>query len=135
MCACVSTTASIEFGGSFSLNMGVASGGVYVMAGVYIRLENRAAHLTGYLRLGGSLEVLGLIRVSIEFYLGFTYDPDVVWGEASVTVKIDILFFSKSVPLKVRREFASGSRDIPFDEMMSNSDWNDYIAAFAAEEV
>ena len=31
--------ASIEFGGNISLNLGVASGGVYVMAGVYFKMS------------------------------------------------------------------------------------------------
>ena len=33
--------AAIEFGGNISLNLGVASGGVYVMAGVYFGMLGR----------------------------------------------------------------------------------------------
>jgi hypothetical protein len=127
--------ASLEFGGNFSLNLGVASGGVYVMAGIYFKYENDAATLCGYLRAGGALEVLALICVNVEFYLAFTYQqtPSMVWGEASMTVKVEVLFFSKSVTLTVRREFAGGSRDIPFEEMMSKKDWKLYQTAFATE--
>ncbi len=134
---------SLEFGGSFSLNLGVASGGVYVMAGIYFKYgwddkllpaPGNAAVLSGYFRAGGALEVLCLITVSVEFYLAFTYETGAnkVWGEASMTVKVEVLFFSKSVSLTVRREIAGGSRDIPFQDMMGVQDWNDYWQAFAA---
>ena len=65
--------AAIEFGGNISLNLGVASGGVYVMAGIYFNMTPKSVQLTGYLRCGGYLEVLGIISISIEFYLAFTY--------------------------------------------------------------
>lgn len=127
--------ASLEFGGNFSLNLGVASGGVYLMAGVYLKLENSDAQLTGYVRAGGVLEVLGLVSISLEFYLGLTYGPgQVAWGEASMEVEVEVLFFSASVTLTVRREFTGGSLDIPFEEMMPEPAWDRYLAAFAEEE-
>jgi len=129
---------ALEFGGNIALNLGVASGGVHVMAGIYFKLEGSKATLSGYVRAGGSLEVLGLITVSVEFYLGLTYESaptSHVWGEASMTVEIEILFFSVSVSLTVRREFAGGSEDISFDGMISRNDWDDYLAAFADDEV
>ena len=122
---------SLEFGASIALNLGVASGGVYVMAGIYFRIETNACKLSGYVRAGGSLEVLGLITVSVEFYLELNYEDPVVWGQASMTVKVEVLFFSSSVTLTVRREFAGGSRDLPFDEMISLPEWDNYLAAFA----
>ena len=121
----------MEFGGSFALNLGVASGGVYVMAGIYFRIETSACKLSGYVRAGGALEVLGLITVSVEFYLELNYEDPRVWGQASMTVKVEVLFFSTSVTLTVRREFAGGSRDLPFDEMISLPEWDNYLAAFA----
>lgn len=122
---------SLEFGASIALNLGVASGGVYVMAGIYFRIETSACKLSGYVRAGGSLEVLGLITVSVEFYLELTYEDPLVWGQASMTVEVEVLFFSASVTLTVRREFAGGSRDLPFDEMISLPEWDNYLAAFA----
>ena len=50
--------AEFEFGGSFSLNLGVASGGVHLMAGLEYAHANGNTELTGYLRCGGALEVL-----------------------------------------------------------------------------
>ena len=69
--------AALEFGASASIDLGVASGSVHIMAGIYFSMQRRkidgievdAATLEGYLRLGGELSVLGLISVSLEFYL------------------------------------------------------------------
>lgn len=126
---------SLEFGGSFSLDIGVASGGVYVMAGIYIKISDSASEMTGYVRAGGSLCVLGLITVSVEFYLGITYDVtnNKAWGEASMTVEIEILFFSADVTLTVRREFAGDNSDPTLEDTMTQLEWDDdYTAAFAA---
>lgn len=125
---------SIEFGGNFSLDIGVASGGVHVMAGIYIKMSAKESDLTGYVRAGGSLCVLGLITVSVEFYLGLTYDfkNDKAWGEASMTVEIEILFFSVDVTLTVRREFAGGSADPTLADAFSLEEWDTYQAAFAS---
>ena len=121
----------LEFGGNIALNLGVASGGIQVMAGIYFRIEKSACKLSGYVRASGALEVLGMITVSVEFYLALNYEPPRVWGEASVTVEVEVLFFSASVSLSVRREFAGGSRDLPFHEMISIPEWDNYLAAFA----
>ncbi|HEY0603432.1 MAG TPA: hypothetical protein VGD58_10995, partial [Herpetosiphonaceae bacterium] len=131
--------AAIEFGGSIAINLGVASGGVYVMAGIYFKLaENPAtgkdeAELSGYLRAGGALKVLGLICVSVEFYMGLTYLPakGKVHGQASLKVKVSIAFFSKTVTLKVERSFGGSSGDPTFGQLMDAEDWQSYAEAFA----
>ena len=128
--------AAIEFGGSISLNLGVASGGVYVMAGIYFSLAGEETKLTGYLRCGGHLSVLGLISVSLEFYLGFTFrskgdNGGEVWGQASLKVSIKIAFFSTSVTLTVERRFAGAAGDPTFEQVVAPDDWQAYCAAFA----
>ncbi|MCA1802095.1 MAG: hypothetical protein LC662_06520, partial [Rhodothermaceae bacterium] len=69
--------ASIEFGGSISFNVAVASGGVYIMAGIYFKMEKigdvTEITLTGYLRLGGHVSVLKLISISLELRMELTY--------------------------------------------------------------
>jgi hypothetical protein len=129
--------ASLEFGASIAIDIGVASGGVHVMAGIYYKWEDDpsggSAQLTGYVRLGGSLSVLGIITLSCEFYMGLTYatQGNKVWGEATLTVKIEILFFSKSVSMTCRREFADPDR-ATFKSLMPSSDvWAAYCDAFA----
>ena len=127
--------AAIEFGGNLSLNLGVASGGVYVMAGIYFSLAGDETKLTGYLRCGGYLSVLGLISISIEFYLGFTFrskgDGGEVWGQASVKVSVKIAFFSTSVTLTVEKRFAGAAGDPTFEQVVAPDDWDLYCQAFA----
>jgi hypothetical protein len=125
--------ASIEFGGNISLDIIVASGGVHVMAGVYFKLAGDDVTLSGFLRAGGSLEVLGLITITAEFYMALTYVKSTgkVSGEASLTVGIEILFFSTHVTLSVHREFAGAAGDPTFDELVEPDDWATYCGAFA----
>ncbi|MBM7784157.1 hypothetical protein [Tenggerimyces flavus] len=143
--------AAIEFGGNLSLDIVVASGSITVMAGIYFRLENNdEITLTGYLRATGRLSVLGLITITAEFYLGLTYSnaggANIVEGEASLKVSIDILFFSVSVTLRVRKQFAGpdsangaaalaaapAAEQPEFADLMTHSDWTAYCDSFAA---
>ena len=49
---------ALEFGGALDFDIGVASGGVYVMAGAYFKISNAATTLEGYwVRLLGSFFV------------------------------------------------------------------------------
>lgn len=130
--------ASIEFGGNISLNLGVASGGVYVMAGVYFGMTQQVTQLTGYLRMGGHLSVLGLISISLEFYLAFTYRAkgggrSEIWGQASLSVSVKVAFFSTSVRLSVERRFAGASGDPSLDQVMDEDDWQQYCLAYAED--
>jgi hypothetical protein len=125
--------AALEFGGNISLDIGVASGGVYIMAGFYFKSDgNKGAVLEGYLRAGGELEILGLISISLEFYLGMKYleATNSVWGRATMTVEVEVAFFSKSVELTVEREFAR-SGPPSFEDMISLQEWEEYCGAFA----
>ncbi|MBC7363664.1 MAG: hypothetical protein H5U07_03845 [Candidatus Aminicenantes bacterium] len=123
---------ALEFGGSFAMNLGVASGGVTLMAGIYFKYEDDALTLTGYVRCTGELDVLGLISISAEFYLALTYEEarNRVWGQASLTVKIKIVFFSIKVTLKVEREFGHSPAPL-FCDLMEEKDWLAYCEAFA----
>ena len=126
---------SLEFGGSLSFDIGVASGGVYVMAGIYFKMAGDEVELTGYLELGGAVSVLGLITLSIEFYLGLTYQSagNKVWGQATLTVHIELLFFSIPVEMTVERQFAGDESDPTFQQLVpTQADWDAYADAFAA---
>ena len=132
--------ASFEFGATAALDIGVASGEVHIMAGIYFSLQRKDpgnklfATLTGYLRMGGSLSVLGIIKVSVEFNLSFTYDGarDKAYGRATLTVHVEVLFFSISVELTVERAFGGKSGDPTFGELMNTPEaWSEYALAFA----
>ena len=94
------------------------------------------ATLTGYLRVGGSLSVLALVTVSVEFNLSFTYaEKGKAYGRATLTIQIEIAFFSKSVDLTVERTFAGQSGDPKFRDMFTTpAVWGDYALAFARTE-
>ena len=128
--------ASLEFGGAVSLNLGVASGGVELMAGIYFGLRGTSIELTGYLRCSGALTVLGLVSLSVQFHLGLTYrkkEPrgSEVWGQASLTVSVAVAFFSTSVTLAVERRFAGSGGDPSFADTVTPSQWARYLQAFA----
>jgi hypothetical protein len=131
--------AALEFGAAAAIDIGVASGEVHIMAGIYISLQRKEggtdliATLGGYLRMGGSLCVLGLIKVSVEFNLTFAYDSgrDKAYGRATLTVSVEVAFFSKSVDLTVERAFG-GHGDPKFGDLVTTPTmWNAYALAFA----
>lgn len=125
--------AALEFGASAAINLGVAQGSVHVMAGIYFKIESaKGCTLTGYLRLGGEMSVLGLISASIELNLSFTYkDPDKAYGRAVISVEIDIFLFSMSVEVECERQFAGSSNDPPFEALMPVDAWTEYCGAYA----
>lgn len=131
-----SLEAALEFGASVALNLGVAKGQASIMAGFYYQQDETSFEFTGYFRAAGSLSVLGIITVSLEFYLGLSYvskgalpHAGKLWGQAKLTVKIEILFFSTSVSIKMEREFAGS--DPTFQQLMAPTDWALYCDAFA----
>jgi hypothetical protein len=134
--------AALEFGASASIDLGVASGGVHIMAGIYFSMQRKtingqdvdAATLAGYLRMGGELSVLGLISVSLEFYLVFAYEfaKNAAYGRATLTVKVEVLFFSTSVEITVEKRFGGTAGDPSFlDGFTTPAVWNEYASAFA----
>jgi hypothetical protein len=126
---------SLEFGAAISINLGVASGGVSIMAGIYFSLQTvpeKQVQLTGFLRADGNLSVLGIIQISMEFYLAFTYlDPGQCYGTATISVSISVLFFSVSVSATMTKTFGGGS-DPDFADAISQGDWDTYCGAFAS---
>jgi hypothetical protein len=136
--------AALEFGATAAIDLGVAQGGVHVMAGVYFKIEtDKGATLSGYFRLGGNMSVLGLISASIELYLSLTYqDPGKALGRATLTVEIDIFLFSMSVEVTCERKFAGSASDPTFHDLMQRypnpevagtfiRPWHDYCNAYA----
>lgn len=112
--------AALEFGASVAIDLGVAQGGVEVMAGIYFADETgKGATLSGYFRLCGNMSVLGLISASIELELRFTYQNGKATGRAEIEVEIDIFLFSFSVTVECERRIAGSGRDPTFDELMA----------------
>jgi hypothetical protein len=154
--------AAFDFGAMASIDLGVASGSVQLVAGIYFAYGQIAPPattvgciLTGYVKLDGSLSILGIITLSLEFDLSLTYEDlggvSSVTGTATLTVGIKILFFSFSVSVTASKTFGGGSNgsdaisgghaiahlgggsDTPptFVDQMTQTDWDSYCAAFA----
>ena len=130
--------AALEFGAAVALNLGVASGAVSIMAGIYFKMTfesgQNSTQLTGYVRINGAMSVLGLITASIELYMALTYliDKEKAYGEASLKIKVEVLFFSKTVTIHTQRTFAGNGSDPNFQTAISKDDWKEYCEAFAA---
>jgi len=136
----VGMEAAFEFGAALSMNFGVASGGVSVMGGFYFSMEivddYTETILTGYIRINGYLSILGIISLSIEIYLAFVAmfqngKVEKLYGEAIVKVKVEVLFFSKTVTLTARRELKGADADPTFQMIMEENDWLEYCQAYA----
>ncbi|MBI9059333.1 MAG: hypothetical protein JEZ01_16345 [Labilibaculum sp.] len=136
----VGMEAAFEFGAALSMNFGVASGGVSVMGGFYFSMEivddQTQTVLTGYIRINGYLSILGIISLSIEIYLAFVAmfqngKVEKLYGEAIVKVKVEVLFFSKTVTLTARRELKGADADPTFQMIMEENDWLEYCNAYA----
>jgi hypothetical protein len=93
-----------------------------------------AARLGGYLRMGGSMKVLAIVTVTVEFNLTFVYDSatDKAYGRATLTIEVDVAFFNVSVELTVERAFGGQSGDPKFKETFTSAPvWCKYAKAFA----
>jgi hypothetical protein len=103
----------IEFGGMWSIDIGVASGSVKLVAGFYFKYEaeKKEILLEGYIKVHGSVQVLGIVTISILVKLALSYSSvdDVVWGEALLQLKVEVLFFEISVEWQCRKELAGSS--------------------------
>ena len=135
--------AALEFGAAIVINLGVASGGVEVKAGVYFHWLEVAPNpgsveLAGYVRIHGEMTVLAIVSVSLTFNLQLGYlkanGRAVTYGEATLTLEIEILMFSVEVSVKCRREFSGGEADPRFIDLVPTPQlWAEYCDAFAAE--
>lgn len=131
--------AALEFGAQISIDLGVASGRVYVKAGIYFhwrQTPDKLVELDGYVEMGGELSVLGLISVSLTFHLSLGYrksgNKPEVRGQAELVVEVEVLFFSSSVTVRVERCFAGPTNDPTFVQFVPNDEaWRKYCAAFA----
>jgi len=130
---------ALEFGGEFSFDVGVASGGVHIMAGIYFQLKATSSTITGFVDIGGEVSVLGIISISIDLNLSLSYQSStyngktksVVQGRATLSISVHILFFSISVSVSVEKSFGNTSGDPGVSDVISAQDWANYAAAFA----
>lgn len=130
----------LEAGVMLAVDFGVASGSISATVGVYLRLESEKGSLTGYFRLRGEVDVLGLISASIELYLELVYhfDSGKMIGTARLTIEVSVLCFSGSVTIECTRQFAGSKGDPSLRDQLLEPDgtapaWDEYWRAFALE--
>ncbi len=146
--------AALEFGASVSMDFGVASGGISAMGGIYYcgtmedwpggGREVLVTEFSGYFRVNGEVDVLHIISASIELYLALFYEygglENKCWGEAELTIEIEVFLFSIDVSIHCRKTFSGGSPAPPtFGDLMENypkdgilvKPWMVYCHAFA----
>jgi hypothetical protein len=102
--------AGIEFGGYLGINLGIASGHVFLFAGIrYVRSEG-SIYLAAYLICGGGVTVFGFISVSLTFLMMLEYQlyqgKASLYGTATLTYSIKIAFFKISFSLSYSKRLA-----------------------------
>ncbi len=138
--------AALEFGGVAELDLIVVKGGVHLLVGIYVSMGSKTTpDIEGHLRLGGYVDVLGLVGVSIDFYLGLSYDGHVLAGTGRLTVGVKLLFHSESFSFEIHREiagFGGAMQELMAPEphftamaapapAMTSDQWQSYCRAFA----
>lgn len=141
---------TVEAQAGIVINLGVAAGAVTARLGIYYRWlksgTGESVTLEAFAELRGELSVLGLISASITFHVGLGIlkqegRVDLV-GTATVTVEVEVLFFSKSVGIECRREFQGSDGDPTFADVFpapalpeldprGDKAWTEYAGAFA----
>lgn len=108
---------ALEFGAHVELDFfGVAKGHGSVMGGFYFSSDRKykpsgesytQTTLCGFVRASGELSILGLITQSLDIHVEVCYQshPDRVYGRATVTIEIHMLFFSVSVGVTAEYTF------------------------------
>ncbi len=152
--------AGFDFGAMAAINLGVASGSVSLTAGFQFTYDldpstgKNTCILTGYVKLTGSMSILGIIQMSLEFDLSLTWKEtgggSEVTGTATISISISILFFHFSVSATATKTFensgstssirvgagrhahALGSSTPNFASQMTPTDWQTYCQAFAS---
>lgn len=136
----------IEFGAMVAMNFGVAQGEVHIFGGVVFVKQGSELQITGYIRVGGSVRVLGLITVSIELTVSLTYKtPNILKGEARLVIAVDLTFWSTSVEIPASYTI-TGSRGLAIENASdtlshpvaaalgpvgNDFPWRDYCQAYA----
>ena len=162
------------FGADAKVNFGVASGGVAIRAGFQFAIgppddgalpanptpdqekwASSLLRLTAFASLNGNVDVLGIVKASIDIYIGLTAEipstlPDYakLHGVARCTIRVKVAFWSETVEFPVERRFnvaylegPGASRAITragegpltpatFADAMSSSDWAEFCGAF-----
>jgi len=103
--------AALEFGATVAVDFLVVVAEVHAIGGIrYTQLPDKTVDLAGYIRIGGSVELLGLVSVSVELLVVLHYEQasNEMVGRATLVVDIDLTLYSHKVELDSGRWAISG---------------------------
>jgi hypothetical protein len=132
---------SLEFGAAVAVDFVIAKAEVHALGGVrFVRDADGTMDLEAFIRIGGSVQLLGLVTVSIELRvaLTFTDPPPRLTGRASLVIELDLTLYSDRVTVD-SGEFvlvggsapsAAIAADIT-DDAARQEAWDRYWRAFA----
>ncbi|GAB2816946.1 hypothetical protein GCM10022221_13520 [Actinocorallia aurea] len=134
--------AALEFGAMIAVDFVVAHGEVHAFGGVrFVLTGDGEVSLTGYLRIGGCLEVLGVITVSIELLIELAYQSatKALVGRATLVIEVDLTLWSDSVELDSGTWVLAGGGSGDNESLLGEGGvtpeglarWRAYQAAFA----
>jgi hypothetical protein len=119
----------------------VARGEVHALGGVRFVAAGGSIAIDGYLRIGGSVEVLGLVSVSIELMVTLSYRSDnKLVGRATIVVEIDLTLYSDKVEIdsgewvlagSIQRGLTRSATPLDEDNQAALQAWKEYREAFA----
>ena len=132
--------ASLDFGAAVAINVGIAKAEVHALGGVRFKLQGDLVRVSGFLRIGGSVDILGLVSVTVELRVELTYQAPRLTGSATAVIEIDVTFWSGSIELDSGEyTFVGGSTPEAIPPSSSISvppptlpDWQKYRNAFGA---
>ena len=131
--------AALEFGALVAINFFIARGEVHALGGVRFELQaDRRVRITGYLRIGGSVNVLGLVSVSIELIIALSYRSatNALVGRATLVIAIDLTLWSDSMEIDSGEwTFAGSSARMRLDSASGFERWQSYRKAFIDESL
>lgn len=128
--------AALEFGALVAIDFLIARGEVHALGGVRFELlADRTVNVTGYLRIGGSVDVLGLVSVSIELIIALSYRSatNALVGRATLVIVVDLTLWSDSMEIDSGEWYFAGSRSRRrLDDATGFDRWKSYRKAFIA---
>lgn len=128
--------ASLEFGAAVSVGVGIAKAEVHALGAIRFLKKVDTVELSAFIRIGGSVNVLGLVSISVELVVMLTHqEPNRLVGRATVVITVDLTLYSDSVTLDSGEFLISGDPVQPQaigpgEEDTGLADWIAYRQAF-----
>lgn len=135
--------ASMDFGAVLAVDFIVASAEVHALGGVHFLQNGSAITFEAFIRLGGSVEILGVVSISVDLLVTLQYVStpagNELAGHATLVIDVDLTLFSQSVTIDSGKWVLSGSesglafspfRHTSLDDGLANL--LEYYEAFAA---